>query len=329
MWERHHLQLPLCRWFDQLFNLPNRSGVCAYYAGFWAPICIFFVSFVVLYLYRNIYEYVVTALPYNGGAYTVLLNTTVRPVAVCAGLLTCMSYIATAVVSAVVAVSYCRHLLPWADEYLFTVFILWVFAALNYVGLKDSANVAVLIFVFHLGVLGLLIGDCVLSVLQGGTAVFWHNYEHRFVGHHRSLPIVGQSIQDFYSRYDALPNGQAPPSLLTALSFGFASAMLGGSSLESILLIVGITGFETSANFVEEQRPGVFPCTLRNMWIAVAVLNPTISLLSLFRLPLPTVMGFPLDYVRFGECLSHASSGSPTTTTSLGSWRPTPGCATL
>ena len=54
-----------------------------------------------------------------------------------------------------------------------------------------------------------------------------------------------------------------------ALFFGFAAAML------------GISGFESSANFIEEQKPGVFPKTLRNMWIAVAVFNPLISLLSL------------------------------------------------
>jgi len=29
--------------------------------------------------------------------------------------------------------------------------------------------------------------------------------------------------------------------------------------------MLGVTGFETSANFVEEQKPGVYPRTLRNM----------------------------------------------------------------
>lgn len=42
-------------------------------------------------------------------------------------------------------------------------------------------------------------------------------------------------------------------TVLTALFFGYSSAML------------GVTGFETSANFVEEQKPGVYPRTLRNM----------------------------------------------------------------
>jgi len=57
--------------------------------------------------------------------------------------------------------------------------------------------------------------------------------------------------------------------LWAALFFGFCAAML------------GISGFESSANFVEEQRQGVFPKTLRNMWIAVSILNPAMALLTL------------------------------------------------
>src|SRR5690606_12726283 len=68
-----------------------------------------------------------------------------------------------------------------------------------------------------------------------------------------------------------------------SLVFGFAAAML------------GISGFESSANFIEEQKRGVFPQTLRNMWIAVAVFNPLISLLSLGLLPLASIQEVPPD----------------------------------
>lgn len=68
-------------------------------------------------------------------------------------------------------------------------------------------------------------------------------------------------------------------SLTTALFFGFAASML------------GISGFESSANFVEEQAQGVFPKTLRNMWIAVTVFNPGIALLALALIPIPEVAG--------------------------------------
>lgn len=68
-----------------------------------------------------------------------------------------------------------------------------------------------------------------------------------------------------------------PDGIKTAIFFGFAAAML------------GISGFESSANFVEEQAEGVFPKTLRNMWIAVTVLNPGMAILALALVPVVEV----------------------------------------
>ena len=68
-----------------------------------------------------------------------------------------------------------------------------------------------------------------------------------------------------------------PGSLSTALLFGFSAALL------------GISGFESSANFVEEQAEGVFTKTLRNMWVAVTVFNPSIALLALALIPIADV----------------------------------------
>ncbi|MDH3403560.1 MAG: APC family permease [Acidobacteriota bacterium] len=62
-----------------------------------------------------------------------------------------------------------------------------------------------------------------------------------------------------------------------ALFFGFAASML------------GISGFESSSNFVEEQAEGVFPKTLRNMWIAVSVFNPLMAILALALVRIPDV----------------------------------------
>jgi amino acid transporter len=65
--------------------------------------------------------------------------------------------------------------------------------------------------------------------------------------------------------------------ILTALFFGFSAAML------------GISGFESSANYVEEQQDGVFPKTLRNMWIVVTIFNPLIAFLALTIIPIGDV----------------------------------------
>jgi amino acid transporter len=53
--------------------------------------------------------------------------------------------------------------------------------------------------------------------------------------------------------------------------------------------MLGISGFESSANFVEEQKPGVFRKTLRNMWLAVSVINPLMALTAVMVLPLAQI----------------------------------------
>jgi amino acid transporter len=85
----------------------------------------------------------------------------------------------------------------------------------------------------------------------------------------------------FKENLGTLPMGQ---DLLVAICLGFSAALL------------GISGFESSANFVEEQDVGVFRKTLRNMLIAVAIFNPLISVLSLNLLPLDQII-FHKDYL--------------------------------
>jgi amino acid transporter len=85
----------------------------------------------------------------------------------------------------------------------------------------------------------------------------------------------------FRGNLGTLPMGE---DLLVAICLGFSAALL------------GISGFESSANFVEEQDVGVFRKTLRNMLIAVAVFNPLISILSLNILPLDQII-FHKDYL--------------------------------
>jgi amino acid transporter len=71
------------------------------------------------------------------------------------------------------------------------------------------------------------------------------------------------------------------------LFFGFCAAML------------GISGFESSANYVESQKPGVFRLTLRNMWLAVIVFNPLIALLALGIQPMPELAAHQEDLLVF------------------------------
>ena len=103
-----------------------------------------------------------------------------------------------------------------------------------------------------------------------------------FIFHLSSLVIlcVFSSYFLFTIGFDVLiENFNAPVKggILTAMFFGFAAAML------------GISGFESSANYVEEQKRGVFPKTLKNMWIVVTVFNPLLAFLALAIIPLATI----------------------------------------
>lgn len=229
------------------------SALCAAQAGAYAPVALGIVC-VVLYLFRGIYAEVGSALPLNGGTYTLLLNTTNKKLAAGAAVLTILSYVATAVISANEAMHYAHALWHGLDVFSATVALLGLFAALNVIGVTESAVVAIAIFVTHILTLTILALVCGATIAADPARLIenWH------------MPT---------------PHG----GLMHALFFGFSAAML------------GISGFESSANFIEEQKPGVFPKTLRNMWLAVTVFNPLISLLSLGLLPLDAIEAAPAD----------------------------------
>jgi amino acid transporter len=203
----------------------------------------------VLFMFRKIYGEVVGALPMNGGAYNALLNTTSKKVASLAACLTILSYMATAVISAGEAMHYVHTLWDGFPVFVATILLLLLFMFLNIAGISESAKVATGIFIFHLFSLVLLSLACGWFLVVHGFDELIRNFQR---------PIEHGSI-------------------LVALFIGFAVSMLGTS------------GFESSANYVEEQSPGVFPKTLRNMWIVVSIFNPLMAFLTLSIIPIPVV----------------------------------------
>ncbi len=220
------------------------SAITIAMAGQYAWISLLIVA-VVLFLFRKIYGEAVGALPLNGGAYNVLLNTTSKGNASLAACLTILSYMATAVISASEAMHYLHSLVHSLPVYQATFGLLFLFLCLTVLGISESAIVALVIFVVHLLSMLLLMGSAIWFISKNGLGVLVQNYQ---------LPVQ---------------NG-----IGHLLFFGFSAAML------------GISGFESSANFIEEQEKGVFRKTLRNMWIAVSILNPTIAFLAITVLPI-------------------------------------------
>jgi amino acid transporter len=190
-----------------------------------------------LFVFRFIYTEVVSALPVNGGSYTSLLNTTSKRFAAVAGCMSLLSYVATAVVSGASASYYAQSLSADVSVRGTTLGILAVFASLAMLGVTESAAAAALLFAFHLCTMALLI---VWALVWAGAVDGWAT----LVANVSAAPLP------------AIVNSEgvtvSSGTFLGALFFGYCSALL------------GITGFETTANFVEELRDArVFSGTMR------------------------------------------------------------------
>ncbi len=239
------------------------SALAIIAAGQYAWIALLIVA-VVLFAFRKIYAEVVGALPLNGGAYNALLNTTGKSTASLAATLTLLSYIATAVISATEAMHYLHSIIPEFSVIIATIILLALFMGLTIMGITESSFVAMMIFIFHLVSLVLLASAILFFLFKNGFDIFHAN------------------------------NSLAPRegSVLKAIFWGFAAAML------------GISGFESSANFVEEQKPGVFPKTLRNMWIVVSVFNPLMAFLALSLVPVSEIAAHKTDLLSYMGTIS-------------------------
>ncbi|QJW91240.1 APC family permease [Spirosoma taeanense] len=233
------------------------SALSILYAGKFAWLSLLLVGGT-LYLFRRIYGEVVGALPLNGGAYNVLLNSANKSVASFAACLTILSYVATCVISANEAIHYAASFAFHLPIILGTIGLIFLFFLLNLLGLKESSKAAVVIFIIHLTTLLLLCLTCGWYVLRNGLGHFTVNFAT-----------------------------ESEHSLFFQLFAGFSAAML------------GISGFESSANYVEEQARGVFPKTLRNMWIIVTVFNPLIAILALGIMPLGEVQNHQQSLLAF------------------------------
>lgn len=215
------------------------SALAISVAGIMAPVALLLVSFT-LFLFKKIYAEVGSALPLNGGTYTLLLNTTTKKKAAMAATLTILSYIATAVISANEAIHYLHTVFSIIPIVEGTLLLLAVFAGLSILGVSESATVALGIFIINIVTLSSLIIGCTYLVLNNQSVL----------------------IENFTINFENADLG-------TQLFRGFVVALL------------GISGFESSANYIEEQQKGVFPKTLHNMWVAITVLNPTLCFLAL------------------------------------------------
>ena len=151
------------------------SALSIFYAGQYAFIALIIVS-AVLYLFRKIYAEAVGALPLNGGAYNILLNTTSKNNASVAACLTILSYMATAVISASEGMHYLATIIPGIPIIISTLVLLTLFLILSILGISESSKVASGIFVFHLTSIAVLMGSVFWFIYLNGTSILIENF---------------------------------------------------------------------------------------------------------------------------------------------------------
>jgi amino acid transporter len=274
--EKHHIRLgefasTAIAGNDILSSALYVSGIAILFAGIYAPL-VFLIIGLVLWLYKHVYIEVVEALPLNGGAYNCLLNATSKSIASVAGVMTILSYVATSVISAKTAAEYLHTIVHGMPVLLVTAGIIIAFAALVIAGVKDSAKVAMAIFTFHVITLSLLVALGVFSLINNGWGMLPEN--------------LSQTIALFQKSAHGM-------------SFGNLNFLAGSGKMLFLAFaasLLGVSGFESSANFVEEQNKGVFRKTLRNMLLGVVIFNPLIALVVLHNLSL-TEIGAAKDFI--------------------------------
>jgi amino acid transporter len=205
-----------------------------------------------LFYFRKVYSEAVTAIPVNGGTYNIVLNIASKKTAALVACLSVLSYTATAIVSAFDSIIYLSLLWTSVDIRSFTILILAVFACVTICGVGESSYVACMMFVMHCLVLTILI-------LWG----FVYGCQDNFQIFHDNLVSPYPDVVNSSGRMLANSNAVA------CLFFGYCSALL------------GITGFETAANYVEEMKSSrTFMSTVNWMWYAFFVNCFTVFFIS-------------------------------------------------
>jgi amino acid transporter len=223
------------------------TGVLFPHVGFAAPFFIFAVA-ICMWLFKTTYQEGCSVSPLNGGAYTMVLQTVGRRAALMVGSLTILSYLATAVVSALSGALYLSSLssAPWSAGMIVAVAAVpvLVFAGLNLFGLKESTTLVFGIAAFHfVTLIAMDVYGLFLAFTQGA------HWERLFTG------FGGLGLH--------------------AIVIAFASAFL------------GITGFESAAQIVEEIE-GPTSRSIRRIYLTIVLLvsftGPVSSLLCMVLL---------------------------------------------
>ena len=253
------------------------TGILFPIVGYLAPLFVVLVC-LAMWVFKKTYEEGLAMSPRNGGAYSMILRTLGRRVAVVAGALTFVSYLATAAVSSLSGSYYICSLFSSSAPLSVIVFISFIpilfFGFLNIKGIKEPAKIVTGIASFHF---------VFLFVIGIWSLVY-------MAFHFEEL-----NLSKFLTAFPEADKKITWP----LLAYGFAAAFL------------GITGFESAAQIIESlKRPQMK--TLEKLYqtviLAVSITAPLISFVCLALLT-PTEVNDNLNYLLSG--LTYKIGGHP------------------
>ncbi|KNZ79290.1 hypothetical protein J132_03765 [Termitomyces sp. J132] len=217
----------------------------------YSPISLF-IATLVLFLWRPIMEELGSALPLSGAPYTYILNVSSKSFALVGAALLILDFTSTSVVSAAIAASYLsgEGKLP-LPEYILAILVLLVFTIISLSGVKESARIALVVLIFHMGT---------MTVLIISSCVYWGK-------------TGSQQLRDNWSS-----GKNSSSSVAHEIFNGVCLGML------------GLTGFECIPSHIGRIKKGYLPLVLRNLHIPAIAMNTAIMLLVLAVVPLETVL---------------------------------------
>ncbi|EJU05049.1 hypothetical protein DACRYDRAFT_114337 [Dacryopinax primogenitus] len=233
------------------YAFPAVAAAC----GIYSPIALLFSS-VILLLFRPVLLELVAAVRLNGGTYAYLLQFSGKSLAAVGAAATMLDAVSTSTVSAATAGSYLVGELTVGNsrlvEILLGVAFLVIIAFIALAGLRESGSVALTMLTVHILVMLALMLAALIHWARTDSSLLAYNYTFH-------PPTLSQTLRTIF-------NG---------ICIGF----------------LGVTGFECTPTYIESLRPGVFPHVLRNLIVAVTLLNAPLMLLVLACMPMEQITG--------------------------------------
>ena len=244
------------------------TGVLFPIVGYLSPVFVL-MTCLAMWIFKKTYEEGLAMSPRNGGAYSIILRSMGRRIAVVAGALTFVSYLATAAVSSLAGSYYISSLfsseVSLTTTVLISFFPILFFGALNTKGLKEPAKIVTGIASFHFVFL--------MFISLWSLVYLIFNFQELNLSKFLEIFPEGKKSLNF-----------------PLLAYGFAAAFL------------GITGFESAAQIIEElklPRMKTLERLYRTVILAVCFTAPFISFFCLALLT-PAEVNNNLNYLLSG-----------------------------